>query len=120
VITQDCYFRLAMVDLNGNAIYSPIVRLSAPATGLRLSITSSNPAIQSYLRLSINVPGNENGELSIINDVGRILKVMPVSLIKGSNTVQVGLYGISSGYYFIRYSSAAESPQTIPFVNIHP
>jgi hypothetical protein len=111
------YFRLKMIDINGKFTYSPVVVVGVPVSGIQLSILS-NPALQSYLPVSIYVPGNQVGELTVLDALGRSLKKMKVSLIKGNNNLQVNLTGISAGHYYLYFIGASEKSQILPFIKL--
>lgn len=119
-ITTDCNFRLKIIDMDGDAIYSSVLRMQAPTANPPLSIISSNPSVQSYLRLSVYSPENTRGELNVIDNIGRNLKKIHVSLPKGTTELKVDLNGIGTGLYYIRYFSPSGKPQIIPFINIRP
>ncbi|HVU54422.1 MAG TPA: hypothetical protein VHD83_05175 [Puia sp.] len=110
-------FRLKMVDIDGKFTYSAIVVMGSPAPGLQLLLLS-NPILSSGVNVSIDVPGDQQGQMSIMDDLGRVLKKVPVSLKKGRNDLRLDLTGISGGHYFLFFMAGSNKSRTIPFIKL--
>jgi hypothetical protein len=105
------YYRIAVIDIDGSAAYSKIVKASLQNSGSVISILS-NPGYNNTLEL-INAGSQMINEIDIIDVTGRILvQSRPNSQ---NTTIQVDLHNLSQGLYFVQVINAAKKV-AIPFV----
>jgi hypothetical protein len=117
-VTQaDTYFRLKMVDIDGQFTYSPVIYLAASAANFQFLLLS-NPVYKDFAELSILVPANQNGQVIVVDYMGKTLKRLPIKLNKGNNIIQVDLSGIIRGQYFIRFIGEAGAEKVISFLRL--
>ena len=57
----------------------------------------------------INAIADETANLKIVDNTGRIIKVMEVNLVKGKNSIQLDLTKFKPGIYFIDVNGKAIS-----------
>ena len=104
------YYRLKMVDVDGNYTYSKIVAITASAncgTG-NWPTVSPNPAID-----FVTVAGLVKGQhLSLINAGGVLLNLIEAT----SSTQQINISTYASGIYMLRVEAADGSIRTLKFV----
>lgn len=116
-LKDNSYFRLKMIDEDGRFTYSPMLLMKVPAAGFHMSVLS-NPVTGSYIALSVYLPGKQTGEITIIDKLGRPIRKIPVSFIKGNNTLQVDLKGIVAGQYYLYFSGSADRSAPFSFIRL--
>lgn len=116
-ISADTWFRLQMIDRNGQYAWSPIVFIELAVAGFDLSIRS-NPVRDSYLSVSIHTPGSQTAEMAVCDNVGRRLRIYPVALKTGINDLRVPLDGLLSGLYYLYFKSSSGTTKVLPFLKM--
>ncbi len=86
------YYRLRMVDIDGNFQYSVVTRIQNNEQQLRLAVFP-NPADQ-----TITISSDEKQEGQLLNNHGQLLKKL--NLVKGTQTVDIGEW--PAGVYLLR------------------
>lgn len=94
---------------NGNNLYLDNINLyqSSPATGIKSQLKENaivavypNPASE-QLNVRVNADGQQNGRISVINNLGQVMIEKSVSLNGGVNVVKLDLNGYSTGVYSV-------------------
>ncbi|HXB94906.1 MAG TPA: hypothetical protein VNU70_07100 [Puia sp.] len=116
-IDANSYFRLQMIDKDGKFTYSPIVVIELPVAGFQMTILS-NPVLQSLLSVSVSTPNGQKGQLIVLDNVGRPLKELPVTLMAGKNDLQLSLDGLSAGFYYLRFIGGSGISKTVSFIKL--
>ncbi len=111
------YFRLKMVDIDGRFTYSSIVRIKAIIAGLQLTVLS-NPVTKSYAAISIAVDRAQNGDLLIVDNMGRPIKKMPLNLSSGANNYRIDLNGVNAGNYYLYFNGKLDRSSTVQLVKL--
>jgi ELWxxDGT repeat protein len=93
------YYRLKMVDLDGQFTYSAIVPLRIHGTGALLFLYPNPAANQATLMISVRQP--EKALFQLSDFTGRVLETRSLLLTAGSNTIPLDLKGLSAGVYTI-------------------
>lgn len=100
LLTQELYYRLKMVDLDGRYEYSPVKKINFRNRGLKFSV-APNPGTGP---VHVVVEGDAMGLLTfcLLDQTGR--ELMRKNIEKKRNTVQwqPDLTGLASGLYFVR------------------
>ena len=93
------YYRLKQTDIDGRSTYSSTIALSINP---KESIVMLRPnPVQNAATLAITTKQRENIVCRIIDNSGRIIKSVDVSLQAGSNIVPISTNGLSAGVYMI-------------------
>lgn len=94
------YYRLRIVEKNGNSMLSKIAAIFLGKKGIEL--ISANPSIV-YQQTNVTIASSDRNNIQLfLTDVqGRIVKQQQVSLIQGTNTVSMNLSGIGAGLYYV-------------------
>jgi hypothetical protein len=115
-ISSRSFFRLKMIDTDGRFTYSPVILLNLPGKNFEWKILS-NP-VHSFADLSISVPKNQTGELLLMNNIGMLIKKIPVVLPKGNNSFHLELGMIPVGQYYLYYNDPEGKTNTLRFVKL--
>lgn len=112
------YYRLKMVDQNGTANYSNILRLVPGATEA-LSLSSfSQSAYQNTIDLDLWAAGGMAANIELFDLQGRVVRALPnQNLIAGQNPVRIDLSEEAAGTYLLSVKST-RLPQGYSQVNI--
>ncbi|MFZ1610630.1 MAG: PKD domain-containing protein [Chitinophagales bacterium] len=74
----------------------------------RMSMTlAPNPA-NNYVKVTLESVYNENGLLTISNELGEMVKSESVELFEGINTFNIEIQNLPSGIYFVKYTGNSE------------
>src|SRR4030095_15229642 len=104
ITSRNIYYRIKMVDINGNVEYSKIVAF-AINDPLRPELKiSPNPADVMF-NVSINGKANSSTKISIYDITGKLVRNMAVNMRDGVNVFTVdGLDNFSKGVYLVKVS----------------
>lgn len=93
------YYRLKMIDIDGQFTYSSTIRLSSNAIAQSLSVFP-NPA-SSVLNISATVERDETVLFKLIDSYGRIVFSRQSLLRKGSNAFTWDISRVTKGIYYL-------------------
>ncbi|WP_276503151.1 PQQ-dependent sugar dehydrogenase [Terrimonas pollutisoli] len=98
------YYRLKMVDADGQYKYSSIVTIALADITNKI-IVSPNPATD---ETKLNITATKSGKATwkLIDNGGRVLKQNVVHIKKGNNNVSIPVAGLSAGLYYLQVSGA--------------
>ena len=116
-IHADSYFRLKMVDVDGRVTLSSIIRLKPITTGLQLTVLS-NLVTRSYVDVSILVAKSQMGDLLIVNNMGKLIRKVPVTLTMGTNSFRINLNSLSAGNYYLYFNGKLDKSSPIRLVKL--
>jgi hypothetical protein len=94
------YYRIKQVDMEGNFIYTSIIRTNCDRKAIDMVIYPV-PA-RDILNVVIRSDKSLKTRLLLFDGVGKIVRKMDVTLFNGSNTFLFNLEGLASGEYLIR------------------
>lgn len=94
------YYRIKQVDLEGNFIYTSIIRTNCDRKAIDMVIYPV-PA-RDILNVVIRSDKSLKTRLLLVDGVGKIVRKLDVTLFSGSNTFLFDLKGLASGEYLIR------------------
>jgi len=103
------YYRLKMVDIDGQFTYSPVVKINVNITASGINIYP-NPIID-LLQLNIRALKNETILFRLHQLDGKVIATKSFSLIKGINNLNWNVTAIAAGNYFI--SSGNKNFETV-------
>lgn len=109
------FYRIKEVDLDGQFVYTSIVKSNCKFSGLGVIIYPV-PA-RDILNLAIASDRNIKTHLMIVDGAGKTVRNVDVSLLQGNNTLQVNLKGLAGGEYTLRSSTlGAELNKTFSII----
>jgi hypothetical protein len=110
-----CYYRLKLVDINGKATYSKVIRVERKAdinTKVKL-----NNVVSNLLSLQVRDLAQDNATIEIIDPSGRQLYQRNVKISAGENNISVNTSGLPGGVHYLIFSTA-DYKQAIPFIKL--
>lgn len=109
------FYRLKVIDDNGKATYSSIVKISADQKGIQLIGVSPNPVVNSA-QLSIAAVKKDNVDLQVISLDGRVVYRTIVTVQPGTSVINIDVTSLSKGMYTIKGSFASGDMNTVKFI----
>ena len=97
--SQQVYYRLKMVDINGIYRYSNIIRVNLP--GLQSGLTISPNPVGSEVNASVISAEACSAEWTIIDNGGRVMLRNTTLLKKGTNALGIYIGQLASGSYLM-------------------
>ena len=109
------YYRLKMVDLNGDYEYSNIVYVDPPCETNAFKVF---PSIYKSgdITIEISVEVAENAIVEVFNEIGQLVGRQNMALHEGQNRLNMDLTMLAKGIYYIRLTG--ESLTDLPVVKI--
>lgn len=99
----DNYYRLKIVDIDGQFEYSSIKSVNVKSVALNV-VASPNP-VSSLLNITVNQPGREPYRLRLINRAGQV--VFDQKYAAANNRIQLNVSNYTDGSYFLEVTSHA-------------
>lgn len=96
------YYRLQIMDNNGNSKLSEVRQLTFGSTGE--FTLAPNPAYKKTV-LSIVAGTDEKTILSVTNAFGNLVQKQNVQLLKGKNRIEIAVEGLAAGVYSIQMTT---------------
>lgn len=95
------YYRLKMIDLDGQFDYSPIKSITFASTALNV-VAGPNPA-STFLNVSVSQPGREPYRLRLINRAGQV--VFDQKYAAANSRLQINVANYADGSYFLEITN---------------
>jgi hypothetical protein len=93
------YYRLKMVDINGDYTYSNVVAISLPSLANRVSVFP-NPASRD-VRISLNIATDGKVKWNLTDNAGRIILENSTQFKKGNNSFSIHVDHLPTGIYYL-------------------
>jgi hypothetical protein len=93
------YYRIKQVDLDGQYIYTNIIRTNCDSK--RNNIVIYPVPARNILNVVISSDKPIKTQLTVIDNVGKVVRKINANLLTGNNTFQFDVKGLSSGEYII-------------------
>lgn len=111
------FYRITVKDIDGKPYHSKIVSVFNQGKGF--AINSFAPTIvNSIASISISSSVNESIQLSIINNMGAVVKNQDLQIAKGASTHNISLEELQKGKYFAIFLTESGEKISISFVKI--
>lgn len=107
--TSNTYYRLRMVDLNGNSTYSMIVNPSSSYNFSNRVSVYPNPAPIPELSIEFTSSSNTNATIDILDLSGNKVKGYTKTLVSGKNNLSIDISTVNNGFYYLNISTPSES-----------
>lgn len=106
------FYRLVMVDNDGNYIYSKSVTLSVDVKGITVSVVYPNPFSKKVqVKLDCNKP--EQITIRVINNEGVVVRTQMANLSKGENNITIqNVAELPGGVYYLEVIGDHRSMKT--------
>ncbi len=102
------YYRLRMVDLNGEYEYSDVREVSFESeSGLVIGEVYPNPTNRTNTTVSLPVSTDTESfmEIAVYDIQGRIVNIFTKDLLKGNNVLDIEMNQYSAGAYFLKLTT---------------
>lgn len=98
-VNTDLFYRIKMVDQNGQFDYSEIknVRIETPLSNLAIT---PNP-VEAQCSLNFNSTGTNKVKIVLTNTIGKVFQLETITAEKGTNEMQFDMAAFPAGIYFI-------------------
>ncbi|MBC7948246.1 MAG: PQQ-dependent sugar dehydrogenase [Chitinophagaceae bacterium] len=98
------YYRLKMVDKDGEYTYSNVITISLAPAGGRV-VVSPNP-VHDEAKVAITTTGEGEAQWKMVDNTGRIVLHGKKSLMPGTNQMTINTGKLSAGVYYLRVQGA--------------
>jgi hypothetical protein len=106
------YYRLAIVDNNGNYTYSKSIMLNVDVKGISVMIVYPNP-FSRRVKIRVNCDKAEKVKVNVINSNGVLMSTMDAQTNVGDNNIDITrVESLPGGIYFIEVVSSTRSLKT--------
>ena len=106
------YYRLAMVDNNGNYIYSKTIMVNVDVKGISVMIVYPNP-FSRRVQIRVNSDKAERVAINIINSNGVLMNTQEAHTKIGDNNIAINkVDALPAGVYYIEVVSSTRSLKT--------
>ncbi len=107
-LASTVYYRIHSNENSGSRKFSDIISVNFASLMVTGVSVFPNPVTEKTTVL-INAIADETANLKIIDNTGRVIKVIVVNLVKGKNSIQLDLTKFKTGIYFIDINGKAIS-----------
>jgi SdrD B-like domain/Secretion system C-terminal sorting domain len=106
------YYRLAIVDINGNYTYSKSIMLNVDVKGISVMIVYPNP-FSRRVKIRVNCDKAEKVKINVLNSNGVQVSTMDAQTNVGDNNIDITkVESLPGGVYFIEVVSSTRSLKT--------
>jgi hypothetical protein len=106
------YYRLAMVDNNGNYTYSKTIMVNVDIKGISVMIVYPNP-FSKKVQIRVNADKAEKVAINIINSNGILMSTQEAQTKVGDNNISINkVDALPGGIYYIEVVSSTRSLKT--------
>lgn len=107
-LASTVYYRIHSNENSGSRKFSDIISVNFASLMVTGVSVFPNPVTEKTTVL-INATADETANLKIIDNTGRVIKVIAVNLVKGKNSIQLDLTKFKTGIYYIDVNGKAIS-----------
>jgi trimeric autotransporter adhesin len=104
------YYRIRSNELTGAGRYTNTISVNFIITSVASVNLVPNP-VAAKTNVLINAIADETAQLKVVDNIGRVVKVMNVQLVKGKNTIVLDVSSYRAGLYYIDISGKAINEQ---------
>ncbi len=106
------FYRLAMIDKDGNYTYSKVITISVEVKGISVLVVYPNPFSKKVqVKISCEIPERIN--IRLIDNAGNVVRNQPADLVKGENNVTVrNVDELPGGIYYLEVLADHRSMKT--------
>lgn len=105
------YYRVRSNEITGTGRYTNTISVNFIVTAIVSVNLQPNPVI-SKANLLIDAVADEMVQLKIVDNTGRVIKLMNVILVKGKNTIVLDVNTFKTGMYYIHINGKSINEQT--------
>lgn len=110
------YYRIKMIDKNGQSTYSNIAVILNAQKGVELMSITPNPVVNSNFKLNISAAQKSMMQMVIADIQGRVMQKQNINAIAGFNTVAVNVANFATGTYQLFLNTGEGRSRVLKFV----
>lgn len=106
------FYRLAIVDKDGNYTYSKVLTISVDVKGISLSVVYPNP-FSKRVQVKIESDIDEQITIRVIDNAGNVVRSQVANVLKGDNKIAItNVDNLPSGFYFLEVNGKDRKMRT--------
>ena len=106
------FYRLAMVDNDGNYIYSKVITVSVDVKGITVSVVYPNP-FSKRVQVKLDCQKPEQITIRVIDNAGAVVRTQVANLQKGENNIVIqNVAELPGGVYYLEVIGDHRSMKT--------
>ena len=109
------FYRIRIIDVDGRATYSAIVKLSNQIKGIELTGITPNP-VMNIAQVKVNTTKKEVVDLLIVSADGKVVYRNSVQLQPGSSVLNADISNLPSGIYMIKGEFSDGQTNAVKFI----
>lgn len=109
------YYRIRVVEKNGNAVLSKIAAVLYQKKGIEL-VSAAPSIVRSQTSIAIASSDRATVQLSLVDAQGRLVKQTMVNLVQGTSNVTLDMSSLGSGFYYLHAISGEERTNVLRLV----
>lgn len=109
------FYRIKIIDVDGKATYSAIVKLSSQVKGIELSGISPNP-VMNIAQVKVNTIQKDVVTLVVIAADGKVVYRNNIPVQPGSSVINVEIANLPTGVYMMKGVFANGQTNTVKFI----
>jgi len=109
------FYRIRIIDVDGKASYSAIVKLSSQVKDIELSGIAPNP-VMNIAQVKVNTTKKDAVNLLVIAADGKVVSKTSVQLQAGSSIISVDIANLPSGVYMLKGIFSDGQTNTVKFI----
>ncbi|MBL0182567.1 MAG: autotransporter-associated beta strand repeat-containing protein [Chitinophagaceae bacterium] len=109
------FYRIRIIDVDGKASYSAIVKLSSQVKDIELSGIAPNP-VMNIAQVKVNTTKKDVVNLVVIAADGKVVSRTSVQLQAGSSIISVDIANLPSGVYMLKGIFSDGQTNTVKFI----
>ncbi|RYY44080.1 MAG: T9SS type A sorting domain-containing protein, partial [Chitinophagaceae bacterium] len=100
------FYRLKMIDINGEYRYSNIIQLERAAISKDKIISISPNPFQSHITVQYQSRANQSLGLQLFDSKGRLVKQFSLNVVEGVNQLHIEASALAAGTYILHLKTA--------------
>ena len=106
------FYRLAMIDNDGNYTYSKAITVSVDVKGISVSVVYPNP-FSKRVQVRINCLQTEQIIIRVLDNAGAVVRTQPATVVPGENNIVIqNVAELPGGVYFLEVVGDHRSMKT--------
>ena len=110
-LASTLYYRIRSNETNGAGKYTNIISVNFGSILITSISIFPNPVAEKT-NVLINAIADETAQLKVVDNIGRVVYIVAVKLVKGKNNIQLDMAKFNSGLYYVDITGAAINEKT--------
>lgn len=101
------YYRLQIIDFDGTSAFSDIIVIEQERSSFEVEVFP-NPVVE-HIQIELNLDQSEEVEITVFDQVGKLVKHQTISLVAGENKVSISLDNTNAQLYILNINTSNQS-----------